>query len=504
LPIPGHIRILHVEQEVQADETTALNSVLLADEERTALLAEEARLKPISEENSDAGLAAGTRLIEVYNRLKQINAYSAEARASAILSGLQFTEDMKTKPTKEFSGGWRMRIALARALFMSPDLLILDEPTNHLDLNATIWLEAYLRRWKKTLLIVSHDRDFLNYFVTDIIYLHAQQLEYFKGNYDAFERSFEQTKRQHEKEFKKQQKQLDKIQQSQTAQDRKKKDKMQKQGLVKAAEREYSVKFEFEDPGKLNPPVLQIKDVSFRWTPTQKPLFEHIELNIDMDSRIAIVGPNGAGKSTFMSLMLDENDLKPTTGEIVRNRHLRATKFAQHFVEQLEMSASPVDYLQKCFPDMTPLEIRGVLGRFGLKGATQTQAIALLSGGQKSRLMLTNIALRKPHILFLDEPTNHLDIESVDALAKALQDFPGGIVLISHDERLITTVCNELWVVADGTVEVFDGEFDDYKQSIIDLMDDSLFEDSDDEAETATAPASASAPSSSSTHKGKK
>jgi ATPase subunit of ABC transporter with duplicated ATPase domains len=301
---------------------------------------------------------------------------------------------------------------------------------------------------------------------------------------------------------------LAKIQETQTTKARQEKDKLQQKGLIQAKERDYTVKFEFEDPGKLNAPILQIKDVSFSWSPDQKPLFQNIELNIDMDSRIAIVGPNGAGKSTFMSLMLDENGLEPTTGEIVRNRHLRATKFAQHFVEQLEMSASPVDYLQKCFPDMTPLEIRGVLGRFGLKGTTQTQAIALLSGGQKSRLMLTNIALRKPHILFLDEPTNHLDIESVDALAKALEDFPGGIVLISHDERLITSVCNELWVVADGTVEVFDGEFEDYKQGIIDLMDDSLFEESDDEstaAQTSSHPhASSSSSTSSSTQAAKR
>jgi ATPase subunit of ABC transporter with duplicated ATPase domains len=486
LPLPSHIRILHVEQEVTGDETIALDAVLSADEERIRLLKEEAELKPISQENSDRALKASERLIEVYDRLKAISAYSAEARASAIMSGLGFTEEMKTMMTKQFSGGWRMRIALARALFVVPDLLILDEPTNHLDLNAVIWLEAYLRRWKKTLLVVSHDRDFLNYFVTDIMYVHSQTLEYFKGDYDTFERASEQTKRQQEKAFKKQQKALDKIQRDQTQKDRENKKKLEKAGLVKEVERDYSVRFEFEDPGQLKPPVVQVKDVGFGYS-KDKILFDHVELNIDMESRIAVVGPNGVGKSTFMSLMLGE--LEPSTGEIIRNRHLRTVKFAQHFVDQLEVASSAVDYIQKLYPDMTPLDIRQVLGRFGLKGTTQTQSIESLSGGQKSRVMLVSIALKKPHMLFLDEPTNHLDIQSVDALSDALKGFPGGIILISHDQRLISNVVNEIWVVRKGGVDIYDGTFEDYRDDLISQMDDSLFISDDEEEKAPEKPA---------------
>lgn len=487
LPLPSHIRILHVEQEVVGDETIALDAVLSADEERILLLKEEAELKPISQENSTRALKANERLIEVYDRLKAINAYSAEARASAIMSGLGFTEEMKKMMTKQFSGGWRMRIALARALFVVPDLLILDEPTNHLDLNAVIWLEAYLKRWKKSLLVVSHDRDFLNYFVTDIIYIHNLSLEYFKGDYDTFEKASEQTKRQQEKAFKKQQKALDKIQRDQTQKDRENKQKIIKSGLVQAVERDYSVKFEFEDPGQLKPPVIQVKDAEFGYDPAKDPLFSHVELNIDMDSRIAVVGPNGVGKSTFMSLMLGE--LEPTSGEIIRNRHLRTVKFAQHFVDQLEVASSAVDYIQRLYPDMTPLDIRQVLGRFGLKGTTQTQSIESLSGGQKSRVMLVSIALKKPHMLFLDEPTNHLDIQSVDALSESLKEFPGGIVLISHDQRLISNVCNEIWVVRKGAVDIYDGTFEDYRDELISNMDDSLFESDDEEEKPTERPA---------------
>ena len=360
---------------------------------------EEEELKKISQENSERGLKASERLVEVYQRLRQINAYTAEARARAVLKGLQFTEKMINQPTKEFSGGWRMRVALARALFLSPDLLILDEPSNFLDLNAVIWLEVYLKKFKKTLIVVSHDRDFLNYFVTDIIYVHNQKLEYYRGDYDTFERTVLQVSRQQEKQFKKQQKELAKIQEKQTKKAKDKKEKMEKQGLVQKQDKPYVVKFEFDDPGSLSPPVLQVKEVSFKWPNDTENLLNKVDVYIDLESKIGIVGPNGAGKSTFMSLLLGE--LEPTEGEIIRNRHLRVMKFAQHFVDQLDMAANPVAYIQQHFPDMSDLDVRKQLGRFGLKGPTQTQPISLLSGGQKSRVMLTNIALHRPHILFL-------------------------------------------------------------------------------------------------------
>lgn len=484
--------ILHVEQEVEGTDIPALQSVLDADVERLNLLKEEAELKAIVDQAKDdeevdgegdgeenKSVTAGERLIEVYDRLRAINAYSAEARASGILSGLQFTEEMKTQPTKQFSGGWRMRIALARALFLVPDLLILDEPTNHLDLNAVIWLEAYLKKWKKTLIVVSHDRDFLNYFVTDIVWIHNLKLNYFKGNYDSYERSHLLAEKTLDKQRKKQEKQMASIHEKQTKASKDAKAKMVAKGLIGKKEKKYNVNFHFDDPGTMGPPIIEIRDASFGFSP-DKILFEDIDLNIDLESKIAIVGPNGVGKSTLVNLILGKYE--PTSGEILRNRKLKTIKFAQHFVDELEMSENAVAYILKNYPDMKPHDIRQHLGKFGLTGNTHTNPISLLSGGQKSRVMFANIALRKPHIMFLDEPTNHLDIESVDALAEALEAFPGGIVLISHDQRLITRVCTELWVMGGNKkVTIYDGEFEDYKQEIIDQMDDSLFESDEDQ-----------------------
>eukprot|EP01123_Difflugia_compressa_P011791 TRINITY_DN4817_c0_g2_i1.p1 TRINITY_DN4817_c0_g2~~TRINITY_DN4817_c0_g2_i1.p1 ORF type:complete len:258 (-),score=50.49 TRINITY_DN4817_c0_g2_i1:13-786(-) len=256
---------------------------------------------------------------------------------------------------------------------------------------------------------------------------------------------------------------------------------MQKKGMVEKLGKEYSVKFIFRDPGQLGYPVIQIKNVSFGYKPGEENLlFKRLELNVDLESRIAIVGPNGAGKSTLMNLILGE--LKPTLGEILRNHSLRVAKFSQHFVDQLNMTDTPVEYIAKKFPEMKMQEVRNKLGMYNLKGDLHNQNISLLSGGQKSRVAMAEIGLKNPHIFFLDEPTNHLDIQSVDALSHALQEFKGGVVLITHDQRLVSTVAKELWVCrGDGGVQIFDGTFDDYKQQIIDRMPDELFIDSDDE-----------------------
>jgi len=386
---------------------------------------------------------------------------------------------MQQKKTKEFSGGWRMRISLARALFVQPDLLLLDEPTNHLDLDAVIWLECYLRKYKKTLLLCSHDRDFLNGTVTDIIVIKEKKLVYFKGNYDSYESGTSQQEAALEKKRKKEEKILAKAQETQSVSAKERKRNLEKAGLTQKAGKEYSVKFIFKDPGKLNPPVIQIKDAGFAYL-GQQPLFEHLELNVDCESRIAIVGPNGVGKSTFMNLILGE--LQPTSGEIIRNRHLRVAKFSQHFVDQLTMTDTPVQYIMKKFPEMKEQEARNKLGMFNLKGNLHNQPISLLSGGQKSRVALAEIGLKTPHIFFLDEPTNHLDIKSVDALSEALQEFPGGVILITHDQRLVSTVAKDLWVCrGDRSVEIYRKTFDEYKQEIIDKMPDELFLDSDEE-----------------------
>jgi len=256
---------------------------------------------------------------------------------------------------------------------------------------------------------------------------------------------------------------------------------MEKAGIVEKLGKDYSVKFIFRDPGPLGYPVTQIKQATFGYNPgPENHLFENLELNIDLNSRIAIVGPNGTGKSTLMNLILGE--LEPTGGEILRNRHLRVAKFSQHFVDQLNMIDTPVEYIAKKFPEMKQQECRNKLGLFNLKGDLHNKPISLLSGGQKSRVAMAEIGLRMPHIFFLDEPTNHLDIQSVDALSHALQEFKGGIILITHDQRLVNTVAKELWVCrGNKKVEIYDGSFDDYKQEIVDAMPDELFIDSDNE-----------------------
>lgn len=453
ISIPEHINILHVEQEVNGTDELALYVVLRADQEREDLLAEERNLRLLSEESTDEGIEAGGRLIEVYKRLRSIGSHTAEARASAILTGLQFTPEMQKKKTKEFSGGWRMRIALACALFVQPTLLLLDEPTNHLDLDASIWLETYLRKYKKTLLMVSHDREFMTGIVTDIIDLSEKKLNYYKGNYETFERSIIEKKKKLEKELK-----LKKI----AGKDKK-----------SARPKEYNVQFTFWDRPKLKIPVLQIKGVGFHY-PRTADIFANVELNLDCDSKIAIVGPNGAGKSTFINVITGE--LTPTMGEVYHSPHLKIAKFSQHFADQLNMTETPVEYISKKFPEYKPQEVCNKLGMFGLCGKTHNQAIALLSGGQKSRVCLCELSLTTPHILFLDEPTNHLDIQSVDALAEALLKWQGEVIFITHDQRLVSRVAKELWVCkGDTSVVKYSGTFDDYKQEIIDDMPDEWF-----------------------------
>jgi len=288
-------------------------------------------------------------------------------------------------------------------------------------------------------------------------------------------------KKQHEKQHKIQKKKLEDLNEKQTKNARDQKKKIEKKGIIEKAGKEYSVKFIFKDPGPLGYPVIQIKNASFGYKPGEENyLFKDLELNLDLKSRIAIVGPNGAGKSTLMNLILGE--LEPTKGEILRNRNLRVAKFSQHFIDQLTMTDTPIEYIGKKFPEMKPQDVRNKLGLYNLKGALHHKPISLLSGGQKSRVAMAEIGLKLPHILFLDEPTNHLDIQSVDALSQALQEFTGGVVLITHDQRLVSTVANELWVCrGDMGVEIFEGSFDDYKQEIIEKMPDDLFIDSDDE-----------------------
>lgn len=503
IPVPKNIDVLLVEQEVVGDDRTALEAVVAANEELIKIRQEVASLQGASSdltgENENNGVAeddAGEKLAELYEKLELMGSDAAEAQASKILAGLGFTKEMQGRPTRSFSGGWRMRISLARALFVQPTLLLLDEPTNHLDLRAVLWLEEYLCRWKKTLVVVSHDRDFLNTVCNEIIHLHDMKLQYYRGNFDDFESGYEQRRKEMNKKFEIYDKQLKAAKRSGSrAQQEKVKDRAKfvaakeaskSKSKGKAADedepladapqkwRDYTVEFHFPEPTELTPPLLQLIEVSFSYPNREDFRLSNVDVGIDMGTRVAIVGPNGAGKSTLLNLLA--GDLVPSEGEVRRSQKLRIGRYSQHFVDLLTMDETPVQYLLRLHPDQEGLSkqeaVRAKLGKFGLPSHNHLTPITKLSGGQKARVVFTSISMSKPHILLLDEPTNHLDMQSIDALADALDEFTGGVVLVSHDSRLISRVCDdeeksEIWVVENGTVEQFPGSFEDYKDDLL-------------------------------------
>ncbi|KAK1649407.1 hypothetical protein QYE76_067212 [Lolium multiflorum] len=494
VPVPKNIDVLLVEQEIVGDDRSATEAVVAANEELTALRAEQAKLEASNDPDDNE------RLAEVYEKLNLCDSDAARARASKILAGLGFDQAMQARSTKSFSGGWRMRISLARALFMQPTLLLLDEPTNHLDLRAVLWLEQYLcSQWKKTLIVVSHDRDFLNTVCNDIIHLHDKSLHVYRGNFDDFESGYEQKRKEMNKKFEIYEKQMKAARKtgSKAAQD-----KVKGQALSKAHKEvakgkgkgknvandddnvkpadlpqkwlDYKVEFHFPEPTLLTPPLLQLIEVGFSYPGRPDFKLSDVDVGIDMGTRVAIVGPNGAGKSTLLNLLA--GDLTPGEGEARRSQKLRIGRYSQHFVDLLTMEENAVQYLLRLHPDQEGMSkaeaVRAKLGKFGLPGHNHLTPIVKLSGGQKARVVFTSISMSHPHILLLDEPTNHLDMQSIDALADALDEFTGGVVLVSHDSRLISRVCedeqkSQIWVVEDGTVEKYDGSFEDYKDELM-------------------------------------
>lgn len=486
LKIPPKIDCLYVEQEVVADDTRAVDAVLKADAERWTLLEEEKTLLAELESKQDSAL--DDRLNEVYEQLSHMNASAAEARARRILFGLGFDSDMQEKVTKDFSGGWRMRISLAKALYVEPTLLMLDEPTNHLDLNAVIWLDDYLQKWKKTLLVVSHDADFLNSVCSEVLHLENKKIVHYKGNYDMFREMEKQKRKQMEKAWEKQQKQLRNLKASGKSSKKateivKKKREpgaraTKKKSLLPddAAEanapldllerpKEYIVQFSFPETTIVSPPILEVREASFRYG-NGPYLFKNTDFGIDTTSRVCIVGPNGVGKSTLLKMITGE--VTVTEGEVRRNPRVRLGIYSQHFVDKLPMGETPVEYLRRLFQEQTYQQVRNLLGKVGLEGHAHEIKNRLLSGGQKARVVIAELVLMRPHILILDEPTNNLDIESIDALCDAIREYEGGVVIVTHDARLIESTECVLWVCGDQDVVVYDGTFEDYKQSILD------------------------------------
>lgn len=482
VPIPPHITILFVEQEIVGDDTTALDSVLKADVWRDHLLKEEAalnaKLTELEKEGDDKRVEdekeeASSRLAEVHARLSDMDAESGPSRAAALLAGLGFSEEDQSKPTKSFSGGWRMRLALARALFVKPALLLLDEPSNHIDLNALAWLEDYLQTWPGTLLVVSHDRAFLDAVATDIVHQHSGRLDYYKGNFIQFYSTKSERDRNLRKEYENQMEYRKHLQAfvdrwrynaNRAAQAQMRLKILEKLPDLEPPEEEETEKFKFPETEKISPPLLQLSEVTFGYNP-DKPILRNVNFDVSLDSRIAIVGANGAGKSTLIKLLTSE--LKPLSGDCNRNGRLRIGYFSQHHVDTLNPTMSPVQFLASKFPGRTEQEYRSHLGNFQISGMTGLQLIGTLSGGQKSRVAFAVLSLQKPHVLLLDEPTNHLDIEGLDALMTVLNTWNGGVIVISHDERFITSVAKELWVCANGTVSKFMGDVQSYKSLIV-------------------------------------
>jgi len=533
---PQSLEVLHVEQEIVGDETTVLDSVLQVNK---ALSDVRRRLREL-EANRDSAPDHSLRSLELSQQLEDLDGFDAEERARQLLRGLGFTLEAMAATTASISGGWRMRVAIARALFLSPDLLLLDEPTNHLDLPSRLWLADCIRSLEQTIVVVSHDRAFLNAVTTDTILFKDQKLRYFAGNYDVFAKTVQDLILKQQNLLDWQERQLEHMEDSIQRARREGAARGDDKKLKFAAQREDAVHrfgayrhadgtrwkygvtgykqkvqpikvdpvfdFKFEDPDSVGSkvPLLQFSDVSFKYgmpprpagsMPVRKPpvattaqkgprgkggqrpvvpvkrdekvgyTIKESTFSLEEGTRIGIVGKNGCGKTTFLNLLV--GSLQATEGEVFRHHNLKVGYYTQHHVDSLDLEVSAVDHFQQQFGVRTALEVRSFLGKFGLMGDLPLQPLKTLSGGQKSRVVLASILYCRPHILVLDEPTNHLDIETIDALGRALKKFAGAVVLVSHDEALITDVSQELWHIRDGRLHRMEGTFAEYRAEIM-------------------------------------
>jgi len=455
--IPEHIDIYLVRGEAEPSDINALEYIIKSAKEKVARL--EARMEELSIADDVDTVALDT----VSEELDELDPNTFEAKAGSILHGLGFTQEMMAKPTKDMSGGWRMRVALARALFIKPHILLLDEPTNHLDLEAVVWLEAYLSMYNHILVITSHSQDFMDSICTNIMDLTPKKkLVYYGGNYSTYVRTKAENEINQMKAFNKQQEEIAHIKKfiasagtyanlvKQAKSKQKIIDKMEAAGLIEKIETPRPLRFHFEDINKLPPPILAFDSVAFSYSGRpQDYLYQDLSFGIDMDSRIAIVGQNGTGKSTLLNLITGA--LQPVQGTVSRHVNLKLAKYSQHSADQLPYEKPPIEHFQSLYAEKYPEKDlqawRAQLGRFGLSGAHQTSPIKQLSDGLRNRVVFAQLAMEHPHILLLDEPTNHLDMASIDALAIAIKEYEGGVVIVSHDFRLISQVAEELWEV---------------------------------------------------------
>src|SRR5271169_4365020 len=461
IELPRGSRIGFLAQEAPSGAATPLETVLAADRERTRLLAErEAGAEPL-------------RLAEIETRLVEINAHSAPSRAARILAGLGLDERAQHEPVGELSGGWRMRVALAAILFAEPDLLLLDEPTNHLDLEAALWLERFLRNYRRTLILVSHDRRFLNAVTTVTLHLQHGKLTAYSGGFDAYLRArteaaqrLESLARQQSFERQRMQAFVDrfryKASKARQAQSRLKA-LARLEPIVLPAE-EPPARIAFPDPIQLNPPLIAVEGAAVGYVPG-KPVLSRLDLRLDPDDRIALLGANGNGKTTLARLLAGR--LAPMAGRVTRSPKLACGFFAQHQIEEMRPDESAFDHLSTLMPDDAPEAVRARLGRFGFGQDKAFVAVRDLSGGERARLNLALVTYHAPALLILDEPTNHLDIEAREALVQAINDFAGAVVLVTHDWHLLELVAERLWLVADGTVRPFAGDLGDYRQRVL-------------------------------------
>lgn len=457
---PKNIKTAHVAQETPALDKEAIEYVLDGDIELREL---ETKIKDAEEKND------GEALAHYYSEMESIDGYSAKSHAATLLHGLGFTTAQENHPVKSFSGGWRMRLNLAQALIRSSDMLLLDEPTNHLDLDAVIWLENWLRQYKGTLLLVSHDRDFLDNVATHIAHIEHQLIHYYTGNYSAFEKRRAEYLATQQSAFEKQQVEIQHMQSFVDRFKAKAKKARQAQSRVKALERmeliapahvDSPFKFQFKSAEKIPDPLLNLNKVDAGYE--DKTILSNIKFILHPGDRIGLLGHNGAGKSTLIKLLAD--DIKAQQGELSFAKELKIGYFAQHQLEQLDSEASPLLHLQRIDKRATESDLRKYLGGFAFNNDMALSPVAPFSGGEKARLVLAMLVYKKPNLLLLDEPTNHLDLEMRHALTIAMQSFEGAMIIVSHDRHLLRTVADSLFLVANGSVEPFDGDLDDYRQ----------------------------------------